>query len=97
MSRVRLAVIAIVLALVIYAGSYTALLDPSESPIANISPMTMRRHPAYRAGGDFAEAVFRPAAWVDRQLRPGYWADRVVVIEIHLTAQDEALILGRAP
>ena len=69
--------VGIVLLLGGYVLSYTALLDPGEFGEGGAWSMPYCRVPAYRAGGDFAAAAFRPAVWVDRQVRPGYWAWRV--------------------
>jgi len=81
MSRVRVIVVGIVLLLAAYVGSYLALLDPIEVGDGGLYRWSSCRVPAYRAGSDFADAVFRPAAWVDRQVRPDYWAWREEVWE----------------
>jgi hypothetical protein len=57
-----------------YAGFYAALLAPAEIGDGGLAHWSGCRIPAYRAGGRFAETAFRPAHWVDRQIRPDYWA-----------------------
>ena len=56
--------------LLAYFGSYYGLLTPRGYP------------PLYRFGGRWAEAAFRPAWWIDRQVRPKEWdniVDRITV------------------
>src|SRR4051812_93803 len=64
----------LVLLLVAYAGSYAVLLAPCELAEGGSHRMNVCRVPTYRAGGEFAHPVFRPAHWADLKLRPDYWA-----------------------
>ena len=65
-SRVRTAAIIIAILLAMYVGIYFALLDTSDRPQSWIGPK-------YRIEGETTRAVFAPLAWVDLQVRPGYW------------------------
>ena len=76
MSRVRLIIVGIAVGLVAYVGGYLALLDPGWAGDVSLQGSAGYRYPAYRVGGAFADAAFQPAAWVDQQVRPGYWAYR---------------------
>jgi hypothetical protein len=70
-SRVRVAVAGLLALLgLAYVGSYIVLLSPMPSPWEG-EP----NDAAYRAGGNAAETVFVPLEWIDRRVRPGYWAD----------------------
>jgi hypothetical protein len=74
MSRVRSALITVALLLAVYVGAYFAMLDTTSD-----SPQTWFG-PKFRFGGETARAVFSPLAWLDYQIRPGYWNARLNLI-----------------
>ena len=66
----------VVLAAIAYLGLYALLLRPD-----TFVPCSLGSHfqwhlrvPRYRVGGAAAEIAFEPLAWLDRKLRPNYWA-----------------------
>jgi hypothetical protein len=76
-SSLRRMAVGIVLLLAAYVASYAALLDPGELAEGGLERMNVCRVPAYRVGGEYAYAFYRPALWVDQRVRPGYWDWRV--------------------
>jgi hypothetical protein len=58
-----------------YFASYRALLRPvvivDEGHLGRV--VSGYRRPAYLAGEPLTSFLFWPAAWMDRQTRPGYW------------------------
>ena len=69
MSRVRVAGIVLALLLALYVGAYFALLDTTDRPRGQIGPI-------FKIEGETTRAVFAPLAWLDYQVRPGYWKSR---------------------
>jgi hypothetical protein len=68
----------IILVVVAYFGLYASLLQPD-----TFVPCLLNSHfqwhlrvPRYRVGGTAAEIAFGPLSWLDRKLRPNYWASR---------------------
>jgi hypothetical protein len=88
-----LAVILLLLPLLLYVGSYFALVEPS-----GILKFTIPAQPAvsgfvainssatevhfYRSGGDWERRVFWPLEQFDRRLRPEAWHDGFVRIGV---------------
>jgi hypothetical protein len=74
--NLRLAGRAIPFLAVAYCGLYASLLQPH-----TFVPCSLNSHfqlhlsvPHYRVGGAAAEIAFGPLAWLDRKLRPNFWA-----------------------
>ena len=59
--------------LVVYIGSYLALLQPFNLDLYNGQSGTRYRSPWFRIGGPVTARVFQPMLWVDRQVRPNFW------------------------
>lgn len=57
---------------VFYIGSYVALADNSGHLELRSDGACHTSH--YRCGGEFTEAIYWPALYVDRLLRPGHWS-----------------------
>jgi hypothetical protein len=71
-SRVRAAVIVLAVLVAVYVGAYFALLDTT----TRMSPYF---GPKYKTDSLVARAVFAPLAWIDLQVRPGYWSTHFIV------------------
>jgi hypothetical protein len=67
--RVRVAVIVLAVFFVLYVGAYFALLDTTDRPRSRLGPI-------FKIEGETTHAVFAPLAWLDYQIRPGYWKSR---------------------
>jgi hypothetical protein len=65
-------IIAITLLVVIYFAAYYALVTRSLRDISWWPRPVGKAH--YRVGGKAASVAFGPAHYLDRKLRPGYWA-----------------------
>jgi hypothetical protein len=73
----------LVLLLGVYVGAYLSLSQPYT---CGINSMTIRvQHYQWESPG--VAALFRPANWIDRRLRPGYWAreqpPKIIRIRLH--------------
>jgi len=64
--------------LIIYAGSYLALMEHTvtfrfaSSGMGN-NALIWERVSSYKYGEEAAEVIFAPAVWFDKQIRPDYW------------------------
>jgi|HubBroStandDraft_6_1064221.scaffolds.fasta_scaffold622305_1 hypothetical protein len=76
--RLKLVERAIVLALATYSGLYVTLSQPDTFIPCSLNShfQMLLRAPHYRVGGAAAEIAFGPLSWLDRKLRPNYWASR---------------------
>ena len=61
-------------ALLAYLGAYFAMLQPANLTILDGASGYRGRLPAYRMGGSVTATAFRPLLWLDKQIRPRYWA-----------------------
>ncbi|MFC1705427.1 hypothetical protein ACFL59_01230 [Planctomycetota bacterium] len=55
-----------------YSGLYLACVSAS-FPIPDPTAYNLRCMESYSVGGNVAKALFAPANWVDRKIRPSYW------------------------
>ena len=69
--------VAIVGVLVLYASTYYALVDRSYYWYTHNASVYRTPSACYSLGGKTAEVVFQPMWYIDRFLRPEYWAVRV--------------------
>ena len=69
------AIIALVVVLLLYVGSYLALVNPP--PDFAFGSRMPNSH--YRAGGKWAERIFWPLEQIDRKVRPGAWFNRRIM------------------
>jgi len=76
--RLKWAERGIVFVLATYVGLYVSLLQPDIFiPCSLNSHFQMHlRAPRYRVGGTAAEIAFRPLSYLDRKIRPHYWASQ---------------------
>jgi hypothetical protein len=68
--------VAVGMMLVVYAGSYLAVLKPINERywMDKNGRLGGKRDASYRFGGDLAECIFSPACRIDHWIRPGYWS-----------------------
>ena len=62
------------MAIMLWGGAYFVLVSRTPAMAASTISGPMPVPPCYQCGGAFAETVFFPLHWVDRQLRPHYWS-----------------------
>jgi hypothetical protein len=76
--RLNLAARLIIVAIFAYVGVYISLSDPETfiPCLLNSHFQLQLRAPRYRIGGAAAELVFAPLSWLDRKIRPNYWASQ---------------------
>ena len=60
------------LLLVLYVVSYLVLLEPVRVNVPSIHAPDFK-YPTYAFGGKTAEAIFVPANFLDKQIRPKFW------------------------
>jgi hypothetical protein len=89
-SQVRAIAATLALLLLAYVAAYLALAAPARCGISmgGASEIWVKSH--YRAGGQRAEAVFRPSEVLDRRVRPTFWATRYKpsVMAVYVPADD---------
>ena len=73
-------VVAIVLVVLLpaYMGAYYAMLEGKivwYYPNSFTPPKEADVEPEYRVKSDRIDAIFQPAHYIDRKLRPSYWAE----------------------
>lgn len=65
--------VAVMIFVVFYATAYRILLRPGTIEIGGSYHSVGFRIESYRWDNGFLRAIFRPANWLDRKLRPSYW------------------------
>ena len=73
LNRLTTAVILLVVFASFYALSYVLILKADGTFYLTDGHAFELRVTSYRFGGRIVEAIFEPANWLDRQLRPNYW------------------------
>jgi len=59
--------------ILLYVGGYFVLSKPSLASVMSSPP---RMEANYRFGDDVSERLFRPMEFIDRGIRPDFWAER---------------------
>lgn len=80
-SRLQAGLVGVILILAVpvaYVGSYLLLMNHQtvSMTVYDAQHQVMWQHARiahFRAGGQVTIQIFRPALWLDRTLRPGYW------------------------
>lgn len=66
--------VAFALIIVAYVAGYFAMLRPADIVVLDGEVGLRVRVPVYEVSGSAPRTLFRPALWVDRQVRSRYWA-----------------------
>lgn len=73
MKGIAYAIAGILMLVVLYFGSYYAMIEPSR-PLVVLEGDIVEASPSYRFGGEAAQTFYRPAFKIDRLLRPERWS-----------------------
>ena len=71
-----IAAVLMILPLVLYVGSYLALVEPGPGFIVTMNGKQVYSGP-YRKGEEWSDRVFWPLEQIDRRLRPAAWEPRL--------------------